>query len=233
MAICSGSCIFTKKEFRGVVTFEWRLTSDDLGRLMKTGYRVSEILNKIGNQLQRENPSGKINVRPIKEFDEEINGFWEKMSPHYDFIVMRDAEWLNWRYCDPRAGEYKIMIAEKDSELVGYCVFTINDYNSEYPVGYVVELLTLPRETEAASKLLGEAVNYFDNNEVNIINCLTVKNHIVNRILSKQGFLDSRMPVYVFTYTIDFEEEYNKIQGFDRNRVYISYGDLDSLPVNI
>jgi hypothetical protein len=54
----------------------------------------------------------------------------------------------------------------------------------------------------------------------------------VNRILSKQGFLDSRMPVYVFTYVTD-PQKYNKIQGFDRNRVYISYGDLDSLPVHI
>lgn len=145
---------------------------------------------------------------------------------------MRDGEWLNWRYCDPSVSEYQIMTAEKDSEIVGYCVFKINDYNTEYPVGYIVELLTLPGETEVANRLLEEAVKIFDDNEVNIINCLTVKNHTINRVLSKQGFLDSRMPVYVFTYITD-PQMYSKIQGFDRNRVYISYGDLDSLPVNI
>ena len=202
------------------------------GLLLKTSYRVLETLNNAGHRLQREKSSENIDIRYIKKFDERFNGFWEKASPHYDFIVMRDAEWLNWRYCDPRTCEYQITIAEKDSEPVGYCVFTINDYNPEYPVGYIVELMTLPGETEAAIKLVEIAVNYFDDNEVNIINCLTVKGHAVNRILSKQGFLDSRMPVYVFTYVTD-PQKYNKIQGFDRNRVYISYGDLDSLPVSI
>lgn len=200
---------------------------------MRVGYLFLKYVNKIKNLLKNYDSHNELTISKVDTFDDRVNEFWAKIQHNYDFIVERTKEYLNWRYCDPRAGEYQIMIAEKDSELVGYCVFTINNYNPEYPVGYIVELLTLPGESEAATKLLREAVNYFDNNEVNIINCLTVKSHIVNRILSKQGFLDSRMPVYVFTYTIDFEEEYNKIQGFDRNRVYISYGDLDSLPVNI
>ena len=203
------------------------------GRLMKIGYVILDALNKTSLQFQKEENLGNIKVKRINKFHEEFDDFWQKMMSHYDFIVTRDAMWLNWRYCDPRASGYQIIKAEKDSELVGYCVYINNRYNPEYPVGYIVELLTLPGETKAASSLLREAVNYFNDNKVNIINCLTVKNHALKGVLAKQGFLDSRMPVYVFTSLIDFEDEFNKLRRLNGKKVYISYGDLDSLPVNI
>ena len=91
-------------------------------RLMKTGYLVLDALNKISRQPHEKGDREKIKVRQINEFHGEFDDFWERILPNYDFIGKRDAEWLNWRYCDSRAGDYKIISAEKGSEIVGYCV---------------------------------------------------------------------------------------------------------------
>jgi hypothetical protein len=41
----------------------------------------------------------------IERFEEWADEFWTQLGARYKFIVQRDKDYLNWRYCDPRGGK--------------------------------------------------------------------------------------------------------------------------------
>ncbi len=47
----------------------------------------------------------------------------------------RNRDYLNWRYCDPRAGGFLVTQAEENGRLVGFSAPKINHYDPNYPVG--------------------------------------------------------------------------------------------------
>src|SRR5215212_5595490 len=38
---------------------------------------------------------------PIRRFDSSFTALWERVAPHFDLAVRRDAPYLNWRYIEP------------------------------------------------------------------------------------------------------------------------------------
>ena len=73
----------------------------------------------------REGSGGKeagSTVSELPAFDERFEPFWERASAAWDVIPVRSVELLNWRFCDPRAGDFSIRIAEENGALLGYVV---------------------------------------------------------------------------------------------------------------
>ena len=204
--------------------------------LMKKGYQAIELLNKIKNFfIKSPKKISDIKISEINNFDHRINEFWDEISDQYDYIIVRDMEYLNWRYCDPRGGDFIIHLAEDNDIILGFSVLIINRYKNDYPVGFIVDLLALKDRLDVVDSLLSKAVDYFDANNINIINYQIVKNHPYEAIFKKHGFVDSRIRTYIFN---DFEgaeekEKYANLKKSPANRVYYSYGDIDSLPIDV
>jgi len=205
--------------------------------LMKKGYQAIELLNKIKNFfIKSPKKISDIKISEINNFDHRINEFWDEISDQYDYIIVRDMEYLNWRYCDPRGGDFIIHLAEDNDIILGFSVLIINRYKNDYPVGFIVDLLALKDRLDVVDSLLSKAVDYFDANNINIINYQIVKNHPYEAIFKKHGFVDSRIRTYIFN---DFEgdeelkEKYENLKKSPANRVYYSYGDIDSLPIDV
>ena len=68
---------------------------------------------------------------------------------------------------------------------MGYSVLKINRLREDYPIGYIVDLLALPDRLEVARVLISDAVRYFDERNINIVNCLTVKGHPYTSLFSR------------------------------------------------
>ena len=68
----------------------------------------------------------KVFIKKISAFDERIDEFWKIVNDNHDFILERGREYLNWRYCDFRAGEFIVEQAEEDGKILGYIVYNIN-----------------------------------------------------------------------------------------------------------
>ena len=77
---------------------------------------------------------------------------------------------MNWRFCDSRGGNYVVKMAEENGSILGYIILRINKIREDYPIGYIVDLLTLPERLDVVSDLISNSVNYFDVNDVNAIN---------------------------------------------------------------
>ncbi|OGQ04928.1 MAG: hypothetical protein A2026_08940 [Deltaproteobacteria bacterium RBG_19FT_COMBO_46_12] len=191
------------------------------------GYLVN-LANKYRNTLRPDRPSSyDFHVVEMTHFDERMEGFWEEIREHYSFIIERSQDYLNWRYGDPRGGDYLVKSAERDGNILGYMVLRVDRYQQDYPVGYMVDLLTLPNRLDVAMALVGDAVNYFDGHGINMIFCLVIKNHPYEVILKRNGFITKRERVPFFYREYAEVEELRKRETRSPSRIHFAYGDLD------
>ena len=192
-------------------------------------------LNKITNRVK---PSFKkresFQVKHVKRFDESINQFWDRIKANYDFIVERRMEYLNWRYCDPRLSGFNIEFALNGNDMVlGYIVYKVNRYNEDYPIGYIVDLVTLNNRPDIQYELIETVVNYFQENTVNVVNYQLIEGNPQQNVFRRFGFLDSRINIHLFYNRYREFKGLDDLSQSDPSRIHISWGDHDALPVKM
>jgi hypothetical protein len=201
----------------------------------RLGFQVARLVNNIQNAFRGSMLVNQcLHIKGTTVFDTRIDHFWREVVDHHGFIVERSSDYLNWRYCDQRAGDFFVKLVEDDGHILGYSVLRVNRYFEEYPVGYIVDLLALPNRLDAVEALVMDAVNYFDEQNINIVNSLVVKNHPYVEILNRYGFLDSRIKLQLFISSAsELLEEVNALKSLTPEKIHFSYGELDSLPLQI
>lgn len=199
------------------------------GWFLKNGFKLLSHLNRLRTKRFS---TKEITVVDTNQFPPEMDNMWEEIREKYDFISERTQKSLNRKYCDPRNKASKIMIARKDKQVLGYCVLRINGYNDEYPVGYIVDLVALPDRLDVAKSLIAKGLEFFKENNVNIVNYQIPEMHPYVNVFKRIGFVDSRVRLHVFYVPNDDTKIlHDKIK--DPKKVMITWGDHDTLPSGI
>ena len=147
-------------------------------------------------------------------------------------MVNGGSNYLNWRYCDPRAGPYRVYQAYLDGKLVGYIVTRVNRYLSEYFIGYIMDLLTAPGKKDVAAALLMHALEVLDKDGVNITTCMVPDGHPHEKIYRALGFLNSGINLHLFTNLNEVDEEH-LLDNCRPREIHFTYGAIDSLPIGV
>jgi hypothetical protein len=198
--------------------------------IYRYGFHLSKLANQCRNAFRLHRPSSyDFQITKIAHFDGRIEVFWEEIKDHYHFIVERNRDYLNWRYCDPRGGDYLVRIAEANSHILGYTVLRIDKHQRDYPVGYIIDLLTLPNRFDVANALVGEATNYFDDHHINIIISLMIKNHPYEAILKKNGFITGLKKRHLYYRVYAEIKELSKLKKESPCWIHFAYGDFDEI----
>jgi GNAT superfamily N-acetyltransferase len=193
----------------------------------RIGFSVLKFLNRLKNIISHSETNSEIEVEDISLFDDRINSFWENIRDDYNFIIEKNVEYLNWRYCDSRSnlkGKYYVKQAVKNNEILGFIVLETRR-KDDYSEGYIVDLLTLPGRTAVARKLLAEASLFFRESDINVVHYRVVKNHPYQAIFSKQGFIEVPSKLHL---TIKFFREKEKMQIIKDSKpsqIHFNYGD--------
>jgi hypothetical protein len=182
---------------------------------------------------ERFDRTGSISVRRVRKFPAKIDEFWEKNLDSYDFIVERSSQYLNWRYCDSRAGNYEVFLAEEGDEILGYSVAGVNRIREDYPVSYVVDLVACGGRGDVYGALLARMVDRLDEEGINIVLGLAVKGSKVESAYAGSGFLDSRERLELFMTPVGSSQVSETVKGFKPGRVHYCWGDHDSLPTSL
>jgi GNAT superfamily N-acetyltransferase len=153
----------------------------------KIGYLGLSSLSKARN-FGRKRVKSNYSVKTVTSFDDRVNQLWEEVKKSYDLVVERRQEYLNWRYSDPRGGNYTIRILEDGDRLLGYSVYRINKYNPDYPEGYIVDL-TCVKENEVVVSLIDDACNFFDLNDTRVVHYWSPQDHYYRQSLYGLGNL--------------------------------------------
>jgi hypothetical protein len=104
---------------------------------------------------QAPGPAAGCSIREVDTFDDRFDAFCADATAPFDFVPERTQAFLNWRYADPRSGEFRIRVAERGDALLGYVVFIERDDTT-----HVADLLVATGEPAMAGALLDEVVRH-------------------------------------------------------------------------
>ena len=79
-----------------------------------------------------------VKTRIVDSYDARVDALWERVKRKHGIICVRDSRYLGWRYRKPGAS-YRIIIAEKEDELVGYAVTGVK-HDAGATEGHIVDL---------------------------------------------------------------------------------------------
>jgi glycosyltransferase involved in cell wall biosynthesis len=169
--------------------------------------------------------SPDIEVQQITAFDERMDKFWLKASTIKQTMVVRDMIYLNWRYVYKPDKNYKIYIASRMNEIVGYMVVSL-DKKVDLS-GIIVDLLLLPGEEPASGLLIGEALKYFKKEKATFVKCLMLRQAPYFKILKKMGFMVFKSAIRLCARIND--PNISKEQNKNPSNWYYTYGDGDTI----
>lgn len=198
--------------------------------LVKYGYIFLSSINRIWHGLiKNRQKNGELRIQEISEFDDRIDHLLNELEDCYDFMVKRDKNYLNWRYLDPRAGGYRVKIALGEKELLGYVVYKVNRARPEYPIGYIVDLLTNPERNDIADMLINSSLQEMDKAGVNITNLLITRGSPYIKAALRRGLIDSHAHIHAYTRVLKASENLENLYN-SKARLHFTYGDIDTLP---
>ena len=187
----------------------------------------SKFKNIIHNDLGYDN---SFTISEISRFDKTIDSFVEKVIPYYNFMIVRDQKYMNWRYCDLRGGHFYKYQAVGDGGLLGYVVLRINKHDPEYFTGWIVDLLALPGRLDVVSALTDKALEFFVANSVNVVRCWLIKNHEYGSVLSEKGLLDiSKVTPEISARPMKEWEGFDKLMKSKPSELHLMIGDTEYL----
>ncbi len=92
-------------------------------------------------------------VERVDQVDIAWDRFFQRVAPHYRFLVQRDAKYLNWRYLRCPDVNYVLLAVRRWGRLVGWGVFRRRGDHLAWG-----DALFHPRHARAAESLLAAAV---------------------------------------------------------------------------
>jgi len=196
--------------------------------IKKFGISFMKIANRIlYGTINYKKESVSNDIYSIENFDDRFNDFWSKIGDDYDFIIVRDNSYLNWRYMDVRGGKSLVYVYEEKGEIIGFVVLKINRHDPDYPEGYIADIIALPERSDVAERLLAKSVKFFNGNNINAVYCLNIKGHPFEKLLRRAGFVDSRNRLYFIIELFDVGDEWKVFLSASAHRLHFQYGDTD------
>lgn len=113
--------------------------------------------NRLGRGgLERAGGGGGVEVSPVDSPGPEFDSLWEAVKGRYEALVVRDREWLRYRFVTAPAFDYRILLARVGSRPVGYLVYRLMP-GDEGPGAWIADLFTAPDDRAARAALLRAA----------------------------------------------------------------------------
>ena len=166
-------------------------------------------------------------INEISSFDTRFDDFWKKASTNYDIVVVRDRDYLNWRYINVPATDKadKIYAAEKDGEICGYIVLDCVQ-GREVRIGKISDIFVDLNQNEVSECLISKAIEHFKKEKEDIIHYVGLADRPIRNIFRKKWFLtlSKKAPFWFMVYCSS--PEIASYVG-NRERWFIQTGDGD------
>jgi len=157
--------------------------------LSEFGAIGGSILDKIFCRRKRAPVIEGLTISRVQFFDERINEFCAKVSNQYEIMVVRNKEYLNWRYVAVPDVSYSIYIAEKGNQIYGYLVLRCMQ-QEHAKAGVIFDILA---ESQPISHcLISRAVEHCEREKADIVYGIMIADKILIKAFKNNGFISNR-----------------------------------------
>lgn len=211
-----------------VKPFKWRnslrLLSEN-GVLLAIGAATGSTIQKIVFQA-KETPTIKgLTISEISLFDERIDILYDEASRQHQIMVVRNKDYLNWRYVSIPDIDYSIYIAENESRLYGYIV-TRSITRRKTVLGVIYD--TLAVSPEILQILVAHVVEQLRAQGVDLVYGSMLANQRLLKAFSKVGFI--RVPFWGNGFNVGSRDHHISKEFISNpDNWYAQIGDSDIL----
>jgi hypothetical protein len=184
-------------------------------------WRVRSLALRLRHRRGDLDTSG-VALTSVPRADERFDAFFENAAQGFELIQERTAAYLNWRYCDQRAGPFLLRAAEERGAIAGYAALGLRDPHVE-----LADLLALPGRLDVAAALLDDCVRVARERRASAVHCWLPRRHPYGALLRSAGFL-SRPVTFTAAYS-SLTPEAPELAFLDEPdaRVHVMLGDFD------
>lgn len=127
-------------------------------------------------------------VSEVSTFPDDIDDLWQRAIQNYDIMLVRNKEYLEWRYVT-NPDTYSIFVArDKKNYILGYLVIKIG-FEDDILLGYIADFLTLEHDDNIFKKLLIATLKTLYQRKISLVSTWVTKGSYYERILSRFGFI--------------------------------------------
>ena len=130
----------------------------------------------------------QVTVSEISSFDERVDQLWQRVSIDYPVAVVRNREYLNWRYVN-KPDEYVIHTVGDGRLLQGYLVTKCQTSPGGLNQGYVVDVLVAKDQPIMLQILLSAAMEHFRSRNVDIVLAWVLKSTRLHQLFRQARFV--------------------------------------------
>jgi hypothetical protein len=163
-------------------------------------------------------------VSTLSRFDQRHEPFIDAALSQFDFVGERPISYLNWRYCDRRAGPFIVRIAEEDGALLGFAVTRVLDGNAQ-----LADILTLPGRADVAESLIRDAIQLAGEGDASVITTRLPKRHPYRPALARAGFFDIGHVAGELIAARGMPDDDLAFLDSEDARIHLVYADSDSV----
>lgn len=140
-----------------------------------------------------EAPPAGMKVRELTRAGPEIDGIGAAAGLAGRYGLIKDAQWVNWRYLDAPDAGFRVLLAERDGVPAGYVAFRLR-----HGAGVIAEVVTAPVDRAVFSALVHAAVARLAEAGATGVRALAVPRGVYDRGFRAAGFWRGwrRFPVY-------------------------------------
>jgi len=196
----------------------------DSSLLASIGAKASVAARHVSQPFHRTSTVNGSVVR-LDTFDQRVDALWKKARRPASAMVVRDHQYLNWRYCQRPDAIYLRYGLERASELDGFLVARVGSYRG-MRWGYLVDFLAEEHSGAALASLIRAAVDDFRQIGIAGVTCYATEN-ATRGVLFRNGFFPVR-PREPDRFVRFFRAERTDLAKFAAlKRWYLTMGDGD------
>jgi hypothetical protein len=175
--------------WRHVTDLVWvqRWLAPERALLRRVGVRRQWPLPRVWDRVFGAEPpaSPGVSVRQLRAPEPALDEIWTRLAPAWPNGVVRDAEWLDWRYLQAPAGEYGVLLAERMGHPTGHLAYKLAGGQ-----GWIADLLAASASDSRA--LLRAALAQFRVAGVERVRALVAPRSPMHQALQAAGFSGQR-----------------------------------------
>ena len=196
------------------------------------GKCASAFCKKVFSATPREKTRDtEIDIRKVKQFDTWADGLWDKCKNQHKLWVVRDYQYLSWRYDMRPESNYDLYTAWENNILAGYIITTeIN--RKEGKIVFIADVLADIKVNGVVDSLLKAVIQESIKKGAAMISSMVMPNSVYKSAFRKKYFMKLPrilLPQEIYFGAESLNNDLSKDFIYDAHSWHISWGDTDLL----